>query len=374
MEDFSKFDYGMMSRALHLAKKAICSSAPNPAVGCVICQNGEIIGEGFTRPTGHNHAEVEALSNSENTENAHVYVTLEPCSHEGRTGACARALIDAKVEKVIISTIDPNPLVSGKGVQMLRDAGIQVSCGLLEEQAIHLNRKFIKFVTQGIPWVTVKSASSIDGRTAMKSGESQWITSPSARADVQKLRAAHCAIITGVNTVMRDNPSLNLRISNNELNAPDPIKHPVKVIIDSNLSVRVDAKLFQSDGNVIIATLEGDAQRQRSQAFNELGVEVLFFESEDLQVPINSLLKRLAEKDLNSVMVESGATLAGSFVREGLMDEFVCYFAPKIFGDTALPMLKLPIDSLDAHLALSLQDVRHIGSDLRMTFTPDRDY
>ena len=374
MEDFSKFDYEMMSRALHLAKKAICSSAPNPAVGCVICQNGEIIGEGFTRPTGHNHAEVEALSNSENTENAHVYVTLEPCSHEGRTGACARALIDAKVEKVIISTIDPNPLVSGKGIQMLRDAGIQVSCGLLEEQAIHLNRKFIKFVTQGIPWVTVKSASSIDGRTAMKSGESQWITSPSARADVQKLRAAHCAIITGVNTVMRDNPSLNLRISNNELNVPDPIKHPAKVIIDSNLLVKVDAKLFQSDGNVIIATLEGDAQRQRSQAFNELGVEVLFFESEDLQVPINSLLKRLAEKDLNSVMVESGATLAGSFVREGLMDEFVCYFAPKIFGDTALPMLKLPIDSLDAHLALSLQDVRHIGPDIRMTFTPDRDY
>ena len=374
MEDFSKFDHEMMSRALHLAKKAIFSSAPNPAVGCVICVNGKVVGEGFTRPAGHNHAEVEALGNSENTESACVYVTLEPCSHQGRTGACAKALIDAKVAKVIISTIDPNPLVAGKGIQMLRDAGIQVSCGLLEQQAIHLNRKFIKFVTQGIPWVTVKSASSIDGRTAMKSGESQWITSPSARADVQKLRAAHCAIITGVNTVMLDNPSLNLRISNNDLNVPDPIKHPARVIIDSNLSVRADAKLFQSVGNVIIATLEGDKQRQRSKAFNELGVEVLFFESEDLQVPINSLLKRLAKKELNSVLVESGATLAGSFVRKGLMDEFVCYFAPKIFGDTALPMLKLPIDSLDAHLALSLEDIRHIGPDIRMTFTPDRDY
>ena len=374
MEDFSKFDHEMMSRALHLAKKAIFSSAPNPAVGCVICVNGEVVGEGFTRPTGHNHAEVEALDNSENTENACVYVTLEPCSHQGRTGACAKALIDAKVAKVIISTIDPNPLVAGKGIQMLRDAGIQVSCGLLEEQAIHLNRKFIKFVTQGIPWVTVKLASSIDGRTAMKSGESQWITSPSARADVQKLRAAHCAIITGVNTVMLDNPSLDLRISNNDLNITDPIKHPAKVIMDSNLSVRADAKLFQSVGNVIIATLEGDTQRQRSKAFNELGVEVLFFESEDLQVPINTLLKRLAKKEFNSVLVESGATLAGSFVRKGLMDEFVCYFAPKIFGDTALPMLKLPIDSLDAHLALSLEDIRHIGPDIRMTFTPDRDY
>jgi diaminohydroxyphosphoribosylaminopyrimidine deaminase/5-amino-6-(5-phosphoribosylamino)uracil reductase len=374
MEDFSKFDHEMMSRALHLAKKAIFSSAPNPAVGCVICVNGKVVGEGFTRPAGHNHAEVEALGNSENTESACVYVTLEPCSHQGRTGACAKALIDAKVAKVIISTIDPNPLVAGKGIQMLRDAGIQVSCGLLEQQAIHLNRKFIKFVTQGIPWVTVKSASSIDGRTAMKSGESQWITSPSARADVQKLRAAHCAIITGVNTVMLDNPSLNLRISNNDLNVPDPIKHPARVIIDSNLSVRADAKLFQSVGNVIIATLEGDKQRQRSKAFNELGVEVLFFESEDLQVPINSLLKRLAKKEFNSVLVESGATLAGSFVRKGLMDEFVCYFAPKIFGDTALPMLKLPIDSLDAHLALSLEDIRHIGPDIRMTFTPDRDY
>jgi diaminohydroxyphosphoribosylaminopyrimidine deaminase/5-amino-6-(5-phosphoribosylamino)uracil reductase len=374
MEDFSKFDHEMMSRALHLAKKAIFSSAPNPAVGCVICVNGKVVGEGFTRPAGHNHAEVEALGNSENTESACVYVTLEPCSHQGRTGACAKALIDAKVAKVIISTIDPNPLVAGKGIQMLRDAGIQVSCGLLEQQAIHLNRKFIKFVTQGIPWVTVKSASSIDGRTAMKSGESQWITSPSARADVQKLRAAHCAIITGVNTVMLDNPSLNLRISNNDLNVPDPIKHPARVIIDSNLSVRADAKLFQSVGNVIIATLEGDTQRQRSNAFNEVGVEVLFFESEDLQVPINSLLKRLAKKELNSVLVESGATLAGSFVRKGLMDEFVCYFAPKIFGDTALPMLKLPIDSLDAHLALSLEDIRHIGPDIRMTFTPDRDY
>jgi diaminohydroxyphosphoribosylaminopyrimidine deaminase/5-amino-6-(5-phosphoribosylamino)uracil reductase len=374
MEDFSKFDHEMMSRALHLAKKAIFSSAPNPAVGCVICVNGKVVGEGFTRPAGHNHAEVEALGNSENTESACVYVTLEPCSHQGRTGACAKALIDAKVAKVIISTIDPNPLVAGKGIQMLRDAGIQVSCGLLEQQAIHLNRKFIKFVTQGIPWVTVKSASSIDGRTAMKSGESQWITSPSARADVQKLRAAHCAIITGVNTVMLDNPSLNLRISNNDLNVPDPIKHPARVIIDSNLSVRADAKLFQSVGNVIIATLEGDTQRQRSNAFNEVGVEVLFFESEDLQVPINSLLKRLAKKELNSVLVESGATLAGSFVRKGLMDEFVCYFAPKIFGDTALPMLKLPIDSLDAHLALSLEDIRHIGPDIRMTFTPDREY
>ena len=374
MEDFSKFDHEMMSRALHLAKKAIFSSAPNPAVGCVICVNGKVVGEGFTRPAGHNHAEVEALGNSENTESACVYVTLEPCSHQGRTGACAKALIDAKVAKVIISTIDPNPLVAGKGIQMLRDAGIQVSCGLLEQQAIHLNRKFIKFVTQGIPWVTVKSASSIDGRTAMKSGESQWITSPSARADVQKLRAAHCAIITGVNTVMLDNPSLNLRISNNDLNVPDPIKHPARVIIDSNLSVRADAKLFQSVGNVIIATLEGDTQRQRSKAFNELGVEVLFFESEDPQVPINRLLKRLAKKEFNSVLVESGATLAGSFVRKGLMDEFVCYFAPKIFGDTALPMLKLPIDSLDAHLALSLEDIRHIGPDIRMTFTPDRDY
>ena len=374
MEDFSKFDHEMMSRALHLAKKAIFSSAPNPAVGCVICVNGKVVGEGFTRPAGHNHAEVEALGNSENTENACVYVTLEPCSHQGRTGACAKALIDAKVAKVVISTIDPNPLVAGKGIQMLRDAGIQVSCGLLEQQAIHLNRKFIKFVTQGIPWVTVKSASSIDGRTAMKSGESQWITSPGARADVQKLRAAHCAIITGINTVMLDNPSLNLRISNNDLNVPDPIKHPARVIIDSNFSVRADAKLFQSVGNVIIATLEGDTQRQRSKAFNELGVEVLFFESEDLQVPINSLLKRLAKKEFNSVLVESGATLAGSFVRKGLMDEFVCYFAPKIFGDTALPMLKLPIDSLDAHLALSLEDIRHIGPDIRMTFTPDRDY
>lgn len=373
-ETVSTFDCEMMSKAIQLAQKAIYSCPPNPAVGCVICREGEIIGEGYTRPTGNNHAEIEALMNCSNPKGADVYVTLEPCSHIGRTGACTKALIKAQVKRVFISMIDPNPLVSGKGIEALKDAGIDVVLGLMEETARSINRKFIKFITEGKPWVTVKIAASIDGRTAMESGESKWITSSGSRADVQKIRASHSAIITGIKTILMDNPSLDVRINPEDLQVSDPIKKPCKVVVDSNFSIPNSAKIFETEGEVIIATLRGKQQMEKSKIFSKSNVKVLFFDSNNDQVPIHDLLDELAKLNISSVLVEAGATLTGSFVAGSLIDELVCYFAPKIFGDSALPMFKLPIKNIDSHLALSLKELRHIGSDIRMTFAPDKDY
>ena len=367
-------DYEMMARALKLATKGIYTSAPNPSVGCVITQNGKIVGEGYTKPVGGNHAEIEALSKISDASGCCVYVTLEPCSHHGKTGPCAMALIKAGVSRVVIACEDPNPLVSGKGIKMLEKEGIQVDIGLLEDQARVLNQGFIKRCEHGLPWVTIKMASSIDGRTAMASGQSQWITTPDSRKDVQKLRAKSCAIITGIGTQMMDDPSLTVRISEQELGITNSLTQPLRVVVDSQLLMRPGARILDQAGNTLIATIDAKEQRDNSKVLIDAGADIIFLPGRDSHVDLHALLAELALRSCNNVLVEAGAGLAGAFIAEGLVDELVCYWAPKLFGSDARPMFDIPISTIDAHLALSIQDVRHIGEDLRITMRPDKDY
>lgn len=372
----------MMSRALQLAEKARFTVAPNPAVGAVLAVGDSVLAEGFTRPPGGNHAEIEALQqvadagDKAGANGATLYVTLEPCCHQGKTGPCTRALIEAKVSRVVVACEDPNPQVSGLGIQQLRDAGIEVQTGLLEDQARILNRGYFMRHTEGRPWVTVKMAASLDGRTAMASGQSQWITSPAARTDVQRLRAVSCAVITGIGTQLMDNPSLTLRLTEADLGTQDPLQQPLRVVVDAQLLMSPDARILQPQhqGGCLIATLDEPPQRQRAQALIEAGAEVVFLPAAGSHIDLRALLGALAERDCNQVMVEAGAGLAGAFIAEGLLDELVCYWAPKLFGDRARPMFALPIDTIDAHLALSIQDIRQVGEDIRVTLQPDKDY
>jgi len=371
---FTATDHSMMARALQLAAKARYTAAPNPAVGCVVVADKTIIGEGFTRPAGGNHAEIEALQMAGDATGSTIYVTLEPCSHTGKTGPCCQALIKAGVSRVVVACEDPNPLVCGSGLKQLQEAGIDVELGLLEAQARELNKGFIKRQTQGTPWVLVKMAASLDGRTAMASGQSQWVTSPAARIDVQRLRAASCAIITGIGTQLMDDPSLTLRITEQDLYIEDPLSQPLRVVVDAQMKMAATARMLQQPGPVMIATLEGSAQREKSQALVEAGAEVVFMPAVGQHIDLRVLLKELAQRGCNQVMVEAGAGLAGAFIAEGLLDELICYWAPKLFGNRAKPMFELPIDTIDAHLALSVRDMRQVGEDIKITLYPDKDY
>jgi diaminohydroxyphosphoribosylaminopyrimidine deaminase/5-amino-6-(5-phosphoribosylamino)uracil reductase len=371
---FSINDRELMARALSLAAKGRFTTSPNPAVGCVISKDGKVLGEGYTSPPGGNHAEIEALSKIKDASDACAYVTLEPCSHHGKTGPCAQALIDAGLTRVIIACEDPNPLVAGKGIELLKSAGVEVECGLLEHQARDLNKGFMKRHEQGLPWVLVKMAASIDGRTAMASGQSQWVTTPAAREDVQRLRAGNCAIITGIGTQLMDDPSLTVRISEQELGIEHSLRQPLRVVVDSQLKMQSSARMFSQPGNILIATLDGEKQRKKSNALIVAGAEICFLPANGAHVDLHSLLLELSARECNNVMVEAGAGLAGAFVGEGLLDELVCYWAPKLFGSEARPMFNLPINTIDAHLALSIKDIRQIGEDLRITMYPDKDY
>ena len=371
---FTAQDHSMMGRALQLAAKARFTSAPNPAVGCVVVAENQIIGEGFTRPAGGNHAEIEALQMAGDASASTLYVTLEPCSHQGKTGPCVQALIKAKVARVGIACEVPNPKVSGAGIKQLQEAGIEVQLGLMESQARELNKGFFKRFTEGTPWVLVKMAASLDGRTAMASGQSQWITSPAARLDVQRLRAASCAIITGIGTQQMDNPSLTLRITEQQLGVSDPLQQPIRVVVDAHMNMSADARLLQAPGLCLIATLDQPQQREKSKALVAAGAEVIFLPAQGEHVDLEALLEALAQRECNQVMVEAGAGLAGAFIAEGLLDELVCYWAPKLFGSQARPMFELPIETIDAHLALSVKDMRMVGEDIKITMQPDKDY
>jgi diaminohydroxyphosphoribosylaminopyrimidine deaminase/5-amino-6-(5-phosphoribosylamino)uracil reductase len=371
---FTAQDHSMMGRALQLAAKARFTTAPNPAVGCVVVAENQIIGEGFTRPAGGNHAEIEALQMAGDASASTLYVTLEPCSHKGKTGPCVQALIKAKVSRVVIACEDPNPKVSGAGIKQLQEAGIEVQLGLMEAQARQLNKGFFKRFTEGTPWVLVKMAASLDGRTAMASGQSQWITSPAARLDVQRLRAGSCAIITGIGTQQMDNPSLTLRITEQQLGVADPVQQPIRVVVDAQMKMTADARLLQAPGLCLIATLDQPQQREKSKALVAAGAEVIFLPAQGEHVDLQALLEALAQRECNQIMVEAGAGLAGAFIAEGLLDELVCYWAPKLFGSQARPMFELPIETIDAHLALSVKDMRMVGEDIKITMQPDKDY
>ena len=371
----------IMSYALQLAERGRFTTSPNPMVGCVVVRDGKIIGEGWHLRAGEEHAEAIALGQAGHmAHSSEVYITLEPCAHFGRTGPCVNLLLEARVGSVIISSEDPNPLVRGNGIEKLQSAGIAVKLGLLEDQARHLNRGFFKRHKKGLPWVTVKMAASLDGRTAMADGQSQWITSPSARLDVQRLRAQSCAIVSGIGTQRIDDPSLSLRVDYKALGS-DPavansdLRQPLRVIVDSRCEMATDSKLFSQTGRILVASVDGDIQRERAEKLIEAGAEVEFFpESGHGQVDLTQLLYRLAQFGCNNVLVEAGATLAGSFIAEGITDEFIYYMAPKLMGSNARPLFRLPINMMDAHLAMSIRDMRRVGDDIRITLSPDSDY
>lgn len=365
MSDFNH-EY-FMAHALQLAQQGLYTTDPNPRVGCVLVKEGQIIAEGWHRCAGEDHAEVVALKKAGDlAQGATAYVTLEPCSHTGKTPPCCDALIDAQVGQVITAMKDPNPLVAGRGIEKLESAGIKVICGVLEAQARALNPGFIKRMEHGLPYVRCKMAMSLDGRTAMASGESQWITGPAARSDVQRLRARSSAIVTGLGTVQADNPSLTLR--SDELGVEDAdqivLHQPLRVVADSGFKISPAAKLFAQPGTTLVVGVE---QNERAQILRKQGVETLVCAAQSGQVDLKALLSALADREVNEVLVESGATLAGAFLQQGLVDEMVLYMAPKLLGHGARAVFNLPgLVNMADQIKLEIKDVRNVGVDLRI--------
>jgi diaminohydroxyphosphoribosylaminopyrimidine deaminase/5-amino-6-(5-phosphoribosylamino)uracil reductase len=356
------FDTQMMARAIQLARRGRYSTRPNPTVGCVLTRDGQVIGEGYTRPAGQNHAEIEALQACTDPRGATAYVTLEPCSHQGKTGPCAEALIEAGIATCFIAMRDPNPAVAGEGIAKLTGAGIAVFEGLLRAEAETLNPGFYQRMRSGRPRLRVKLAASLDGRTAMASGESQWITGPAARLDVQKLRAGSGAIITGIDTVLVDNPTLTVR--EESLTVPD---QPLRVILDSRLRTPTDARILQTPGQALIIYTDKNAD---TTALAATGAELLAVAAAGERVDLHAVVAELAARQINEILVECGPRLAGAFVQQGLVDELVVYMAPTLLGSDARPLLELPIAAMGAQQRLDVIDMRKVGEDYRWTLRP----
>ncbi|MEH6448181.1 MAG: bifunctional diaminohydroxyphosphoribosylaminopyrimidine deaminase/5-amino-6-(5-phosphoribosylamino)uracil reductase RibD [Oleispira sp.] len=371
-------DQHYMALAIQLAKQGLNTTSPNPRVGCVLVKNDEIIGQGFHLKAGQGHAEVNAIADAKQrgneTKGATAYVTLEPCSHFGRTPPCAQGLIDAQVARVVGAMTDPNPEVAGNGFNMLRAAGIEVVDNCLAAESAKLNPGFIKRMsmagtkTKPVPYVRLKMATSLDGRTAMQSGESQWITGPEARAEVQKIRAQSCAIICGADSVLIDDPSMNVRISSDGSDDfSQEIRQPLRVIIDSQHRVLPDAKMFTLAGKVMIASPIAAKHRISSE---HCDVTYLLAKtsanSDSQQVDLTSLLEQLASQGINEVLVETGAKLAGAFIQQDLVDELVMFTAPTLLGSDARPAFNLPFAKMDQQIRWSWHDVRMVGNDLKL--------
>jgi diaminohydroxyphosphoribosylaminopyrimidine deaminase / 5-amino-6-(5-phosphoribosylamino)uracil reductase len=372
---FTPQDYEFMARAFRLAERGLYTTMPNPRVGCVLVKDGQVIGEGWHVRAGEPHAEVNALTAAgDNARGATAYVSLEPCSHTGRTGPCSQALVDAGVSRVVYAMEDPNPLVSGRGIEIMRAGGIQVDGPLLEDDARALNPGFIKRMERKLPFVRCKLAMSLDGRTAMESGESKWITGPKARADVQRLRARSCAIVSGVDSVLQDNSSLTVRADELDLsNAQDAAaQQPLRVILDSRLRLPRNALMFKQHTPILLVH-NGSADVEQGVGWPEF-VELLALPGKDGRIDLQALLRELAQRHCNEVLVEAGSTLAGSFLRRGLLDEIVVYMAPKLLGSNARPIFELPLETMSASLALKINDIRAVGRDWRITASPDTEY
>ena len=351
-----------MARAIHLAKKGRYTTDPNPRVGCVLVRDDVVIGEGWHVKAGFGHAEVQALINVQDAQGATAYVTLEPCSHHGKTPPCCDALIKAGVRRVVAAMQDPNPLVAGRGLDKLKAAGIEVTCGVLEEDAIALNRGFIKRMTENRPFVRSKLAMSLDGRTAMASGESKWITSAEARVDVHRLRAESSAILTGINTVLADDPALNARVEWD-------VVQPVRVVLDSELNMPVTAQMAKLPGRSLILTCSQDNHKQ--QALQEAGFEVYKLADKQGRLDLLAVMNFLGQQQINELLVEAGSILNGALLAEGLVDEWVFYMAPCIFGDQGRGLFSLPgLQQMADKKQLKLRDVRQVGQDLKLTYTP----
>lgn len=388
-------DTHFMARAFYLARKGLYTTKPNPRVGCVLVKDGRIIGEGWHQYAGQAHAELEAINNAtEDTKGSTAYVTLEPCSHYGKTPPCCEALIKAGINRVVAAMQDPNPLVSGNGFKLLEQAGIAVTTGVLEPDARELNRGFIKRMTEGRPFIRSKLAMSLDGRTAMASGESQWITSQESRADVQKLRAESSAILTGINTVLKDDPSLTARVG-------QEVVQPIRVVLDSNLQMPVDAKMAKLSGRTIVLTCcpkqvepfvlslskyernninnvsagsfdyaQESPVEARTTKYNQLlqsGFEVYELPANNGRIDLPSVITFLVQQQINEVLVEAGAVLNGALLQANLINEWIIYMAPKILGDQGRGLFHLPglVKLADCN-EMKFRDTQRIGSDLKI--------
>lgn len=365
MSQFTGTDISMMSRALQLAERGLYSTDPNPRVGCVLVRDGLIVGEGWHEVAGGPHAEIVALEAAGGSaQGATAYVTLEPCCHHGKTPPCSEALLEAGVTRVIAAMEDPNPQVAGQGLEQLRSAGVEVASGLLQAQAEALNPGFVRRMREKRPFVRCKLAMSLDGRTAMASGESQWITGSAARHDVHRLRARSSAMMSGIGTVLADNPSLTVRNPDDSLAE----RQPLRVVLDPHLSTPVEAKFLKQPGNslIVTATEEQGVQQQLEQA----GAEVICLPSGPDAIDLRALMTVLAEREINEVMLETGAILSGAALRAGVIDELVIYMAPKLMGDGARGLFHTPgLESLADAVELSIRDMRAVGDDWRITAT-----
>ncbi len=349
-----------MAKALQLAQRGIYTTHPNPRVGCVIVAGDKVVGEGWHQTAGEAHAEIIALKQAgRDARNACLYVTLEPCSHHGRTPPCANAIIKSGVSRVVIAMTDPNPLVDHAGISAIEAAGIEVTTGVCQAQAEQLNRGFVSRMTRGKPWVTLKIAISLDGKTAMTDGESQWITSLPARKDAHRLRASSSAIITGVGTVLRDDPSMTARVVGVE-------RQPLRVILDTNLSTPPEARILNQPGETLIMTVARHQDEDLDSIFGE-SVEVIITPEKAGRIDLHAVLEELARREVNSLMLEAGSRLSGSMLSEGLVDELVVYMAPSLLGTATRGMFDIPgLNALQDRLSFEFTDVRQVGSDLRL--------
>jgi diaminohydroxyphosphoribosylaminopyrimidine deaminase/5-amino-6-(5-phosphoribosylamino)uracil reductase len=362
MSEFTQHDIEMMHRALCLAERGLYTTDPNPRVGCVLVKAGEIVGQGWHAVAGGPHAEIVALQQAgEQAKGATAYVTLEPCCHHGKTPPCSDALIAAGVSRVVVAMQDPNPLVAGQGLQQLQQAGIETASGLLQAQAEVLNPGFVQRMRIGRPYIRCKLAMSLDGRTAMASGESQWITGSAAREDVHRLRARSSAIMSGIGTILKDNPSLTVRLAGDEA-----VRQPLRIVLDPHLSTPEDAKFLQQPGESLIVTacVEEAVQERLRQA----GAEVICLPNGHDAVDLVALMSYLAKREVNEILMETGAILSGAVLHAGIIDELIVYMAPKLMGDKARGLFHTPgLDLLADAVELDIQDIRAVGDDWRIT-------
>ncbi len=351
-----------MAHALALAERGLATTTPNPRVGCLIVRDGEVVGEGWHKRAGAPHAEIVALAMAgDRAHGATAYVTLEPCSHFGRTPPCADALIDAGIARVVAAMADPNPLVSGRGLERLRASGVVTETGLLEDAARELNIGFVSRMTRGRPWVRLKAAATLDGKTALNNGRSQWITGPAARRDGHAWRARACAILTGIGTVRDDDPSLTVREVPCE-------RQPLRILVDSRLEVPESARILDG-GNCLVVTATDDAARV--EKLSARGIETLHMPNDGGKVDLPALLQELGSRGLNEVHVEAGSRLNGSLLSEGCVDEWLFYFAPMIVGNRAQGLFDFPeLTALDQATRMQVRDLRMLGPDLRILARP----
>jgi len=368
MPTFSDFDHRAMARAIELAWRGVNTTHPNPNVGCVIVKDGEVIAEGWHERAGGPHAEAMALRTLESgaggiaaADGATAYVNLEPCSHYGRTPPCADALVKARVARVVFSIPDPNPKVAGRGAALLSQAGIKVEMGLMEAEAEEVNLGFLKRMRKGTPYVRVKVGMSLDGRTALANGKSKWITSEAAREDVQRWRARSSAVLSGIGTVLADDPQLNVRL-------PDVSRQPMVVVLDASARLRPGAKVFTGGGSVVVFTKGGPLPGSAALRLRGARVEVV---GGGERLDLNAVLLKLGELQLNDVLVEAGPTLTGALIRERIADELLLYMAPKLLGPQARPLFDLPqLEDLQQATAFNIVETAQIGPDLRLRMRP----